>query len=201
MREKITKTCKIHGELKRNNIAIRIRKSTKPHHKPEWIEKICKLCKKEKDKKDYNNKNRFEIRKKLKKLECSYCHLNLTINEFTDSGLKQKYVTCRNCMNAAARKHYRKSYLKDRYGITQQIYDDLLKEQKGVCAICNNIETRINGLSKKSNVLSVDHNHITGKVRGLLCHLCNSAIGKLRDSSNLLRKAADYLDLHNETAS
>ncbi len=42
--------------------------------------------------------------------------------------------------------------------------------------------------------MSVDHCHITGKVRGLLCNLCNTAIGSLNDDSTLVRRAAEYLD-------
>jgi hypothetical protein len=42
--------------------------------------------------------------------------------------------------------------------------------------------------------LAVDHDHKTGKVRGLLCHKCNKSIGGLQDSVVLLRKAADYLE-------
>ena len=199
MRNNVKRKCKIHGVLEREDIHVRIRKSLKPHHNPEWIERICKLCKKEKDKNNYNNSHIFELRKKLNDLLCHLCKEVLPINNFTNTGLKSKYPYCRNCIRSAARKHYRKSYLKDRYGITQEIYDKLLHDQHGVCAICNQQETRVNGLSRQINSLSVDHNHKTGKVRALLCHLCNSALGKFQDSSDILRKAADYLDSHNAT--
>ena len=64
---------------------------------------------------------------------------------------------------------------------------------------CEKPESRKQGYSKIAHGLCVDHNHATGRVRGLLCHLCNSAIGKLNDSSALLRKTANYLDGYNET--
>lgn len=60
--------------------------------------------------------------------------------------------------------------LKKRYGITVEQYDLLLKSQKGVCAICGG-----NNLDEKR--LSVDHDHNTGEVRGLLCNTCNRKLG------------------------
>jgi hypothetical protein len=79
--------------------------------------------------------------------------------------------------------------LKTRYGITAEDYDRMMDEQGGACAICK-AECRI-GLR-----LAVDHDHDTGKVRGLLCTHCNQAIGKLHDDPALIRKAADYLEKH-----
>lgn len=75
--------------------------------------------------------------------------------------------------------------LKVKYGITVETYDDLLKYQGGVCAIC--------GGDGKWKMLGVDHNHATGKIRGLLCHSCNVLIGHARESSSILEKAISYL--------
>lgn len=70
------------------------------------------------------------------------------------------------------------------YGMTEAEYEDLLCGQCGVCAICGtNPEGR----------LAVDHNHDTKRVRGLLCRPCNSAIGLLKDSPEILRRAVEYL--------
>lgn len=86
-------------------------------------------------------------------------------------------------------------YLKKAFGITIEQYDVMLLRQKGVCAICSRPETakHQNG---KIKYLSVDHCHTTGKVRALLCGLCNTGIGKLRHSPELLRKAANYVEEH-----
>ncbi len=76
-----------------------------------------------------------------------------------------------------------------RYGLTQDDYDRMSAEQDGRCAICGG------GPRGDSNaVLSVDHDHETGKVRGLLCGPCNKAIGLLADNPNLLRAALAYLE-------
>lgn len=69
-------------------------------------------------------------------------------------------------------------------------YEALLRAQNGVCAICGNEE----GVAGRR--LAVDHCHATGKIRGLLCALCNTGIGKLGDSSSALRRAVEYLERH-----
>ncbi len=78
-----------------------------------------------------------------------------------------------------------------KYGITKSEYDKLLKEQDGACAICRKIEIRKrNG---KATALIVDHNHATGKVRGLLCHKCNTILGMAEDNINILANSITYL--------
>lgn len=82
---------------------------------------------------------------------------------------------------------HRRAQLKLRYGITPEQYDELLEQQSCVCAICE-------GTNPSGHRLAVDHDHITGAVRGLLCHACNAGVGKLRDDPGLLRAAATYLE-------
>lgn len=80
----------------------------------------------------------------------------------------------------------RTAYLKNAYGITEQEYRKLLRRQHGVCAIC--------GAKPKNQTLAVDHDHETGKVRGLLCRSCNVALGCLKDDIRLLSAAIVYLE-------
>lgn len=89
-------------------------------------------------------------------------------------------------------KKTRNKKLKSKYGITETDYNAMLLEQKGVCAICGQVETRI--CADGSSHLSVDHNHSTGKVRGLLCNTCNTMIGLGKDSVDVLAKAIVYLE-------
>lgn len=84
--------------------------------------------------------------------------------------------------------------LKHRFGITLEQYDQMLATQEGKCAICGRLETHTcNGVITR---LAVDHDHVTGKVRQLLCHNCNAAIGYAEDSPQLLAKMIAYLCKH-----
>lgn len=75
-----------------------------------------------------------------------------------------------------------------KYGVTPDDFKRFLVAQGGVCAICG-------GLGGKTG-LCVDHDHETGKVRGLLCRFCNTGIGNLKDSSDITRRATKYLKQH-----
>jgi hypothetical protein len=80
--------------------------------------------------------------------------------------------------------------LKAEYGMSLETYYQLRSEQLGRCAICNRYENQINHNSQK---LVVDHDHETGKVRGLICHKCNAGLGAFKDSPELLESAKQYL--------
>jgi hypothetical protein len=90
------------------------------------------------------------------------------------------------------RTRVRSMYLLRTYGIDLATFDAMLERQGGVCAICKEPETRVS----KGNVtpLSVDHDHQTGRVRGLLCFACNSGLGRLGDTVQGLRAALEYLE-------
>jgi hypothetical protein len=90
--------------------------------------------------------------------------------------------------NPEKRKRVNKnSVLKCRYGLSIDVYEQMLCKQNGVCAICET-PCRV----RKS--LCVDHCHTTKLVRGLLCHACNTTIGQMKESAEVLRKAADYVE-------
>ncbi|MEU3452166.1 endonuclease VII domain-containing protein [Micromonospora sp. NPDC006766] len=72
-----------------------------------------------------------------------------------------------------------------RYGVTVEWYEAKLKEQDGRCAICG---------ARPEKRLAIDHCHVTGKARGLLCFLCNSALGRFEDDPARLRRALAYLE-------
>lgn len=76
--------------------------------------------------------------------------------------------------------------LQTKYNLTDSEYNALLQDQGGSCLICRD--------TAGSRMLAVDHEHDTGRVRGLLCSPCNTALGLFKDSPELLRLAADYLE-------
>jgi len=85
------------------------------------------------------------------------------------------------------KKYSRKTQLKS-YGLTTNDYNRMFNEQNGKCAICS---TDIPGNTRQN--FCVDHNHTTGKIRNLLCHNCNKAIGICKENTDVLRKMGEYL--------
>lgn len=79
--------------------------------------------------------------------------------------------------------------LRRNYGLTIADYDAMLAAQGGVCAICGTDDPH-----GKHARFHVDHCHISGVVRGLLCNSCNTAVGLMADEPARLRKAAQYLE-------
>ncbi len=77
--------------------------------------------------------------------------------------------------------------IKKNYGLEAGTYDRMLALQNGKCAICET--TRAGG----KGAFHVDHDHSSGKVRGLLCHDCNTGLGKFKDRAALLHSAVKYL--------
>ena len=77
------------------------------------------------------------------------------------------------------------------YGITSEQYDELLLRQDGRCAVCGQPERRL--MRGKVTALSVDHNHVTGRVRGLLCSNCNMAVGFVGESIEISERLTKYL--------
>ena len=77
----------------------------------------------------------------------------------------------------------------EKFGLSYNQYKNILRKQNGVCAICGEPEP---GHKR----LSIDHDHTTNKVRGLLCSKCNPAIGLFKDDPELCISAANYLKEH-----
>ena len=109
---------------------------------------------------------------------------------------RKNATVCKPCANKetilwqknnpeAVKRIKRRVKLKEKYGLSEQQYQDLLIKQSNVCAICNKPHTRRN--------FNVDHCHTTGKIRGLLCDKCNLGIGLFNDDLKLLDKIKEYL--------
>ncbi len=107
---------------------------------------------------------------------------------------------CRECRRERAyqrylagdpveRRRYMKYYHRKRalkqYGVPGVTYEKLLATQRGCCALCRQ--------KPGKRDLYIDHDHVTGLYRGLLCYKCNTAIGLLHDDPDLVQKAANYL--------
>lgn len=107
---------------------------------------------------------------------------------------EKAYLKSRNWRrnNAESNAEYmRRHHLHKKYGITPEIFAEMLKSQNGMCAICLTDDP-----VGKSKQWHVDHCHTTGKVRGLLCDRCNRGLGYFLDSPDVVQTAAEYLRHH-----
>lgn len=133
---------------------------------------------------------------------CKDCNIELTEFNKVYLALRQKN-RCKTCYNehqkiwrinnpSSRSRTTRQNKIVSKYGITLQKFDEMARSQGGVCAACrspNNIEGR---------ELTVDHDHITGEIRGLLCHSCNLVLGLVGDSLERLLDLHEYLRNHQE---
>lgn len=135
--------------------------------------------------------------------KCVHCKDPKTKEDFYPSiSYKSGYrLECIECAKKKSKKYPKSSeqikagHLRCDYGITPEIYKRMLIEQNNVCAICGKEETVKNYKDKVSS-LAVDHDHKTGKIRGLLCQKCNSGLGKFEDNEDNMLKAVEYLRKH-----
>jgi hypothetical protein len=77
------------------------------------------------------------------------------------------------------------------YGLSESRFEEMVAEQNNLCAACGQPETKL--IRGKLSRLSVDHDHETGRIRGLLCAGCNSALGQVKDDANRLIKLLAYI--------
>jgi len=146
---------------------------------------------------------------------CSKCGENKSLDSFYKNRTKKYGVCseCKECSNKANRSYvkrnkqkylnYQKKYhqehrlehrsqnLKQNYGISLKEWEVLFKKQQGRCAICKTHQAEL------KRRLDVDHNHLTGKVRNLLCSRCNRVIGGANEDIGLLKNIIKYLEKHN----
>ena len=106
----------------------------------------------------------------------------VTRKKYQDKYYKEYYR--RN--NEKKRLQTRKYRLKRNFGITLEEYNKIFDAQGGKCAVCKEYQ--------QGKMLAVDHNHITGKNRGLLCQLCNTALGSLKDSQEIIKSLLVYVE-------
>jgi hypothetical protein len=110
-------------------------------------------------------------------------------NAISQAEYQKAYQNTYKTREEVQRKSWERN-LKINYKMSPDDFNKLWKAQDGKCAICQ-IDLQPRG--RKLDAVSVDHNHDTGEVRGLLCRACNHGIGCLKDSPKVLKAAATYL--------
>lgn len=199
------KLCKCCGETKPTS------EFHKDKSKSDGLNAYCKPCTIKRQQAFSCRPPRFKAPDGHKK--CNHCKVILPLENFTllASSFDGHAKTCKACMfiandkwrrknlakcalrQRANRKNSRERYKdysrKSRYGLPPGEFDALLLRQNNRCAIC---QTDKPG-NRAGSVFSVDHNHVTKAVRGLLCGNCNFVIGHAKDSVEILQSAIEYL--------
>lgn len=129
---------------------------------------------------------------------CPICNRDLPLESFYKVKKDRfgRFAYCKECTQARNRsrtaKDRRKWHLNGKFGLSLEEYQRMHEQQNGVCAIC---EKHPAG-RPPNHILHVDHCHITGKVRVLLCFKCNQALGAMDDDPRTLSRAVEYLLKH-----
>lgn len=158
------------------------------------MNKICSKCKKLKEFKDFY-KQKSSIKDGYK-TRCKICDLEKhrewrQRNKEYDKLSSSKGMLIWRKNNPDRNRH---NQLKAIHGISLNDYNSMLEKQNNVCNICFNVEVSVSRY-KTVKRLAVDHDHITGEIRGLLCHNCNLGLGNFKDNIQYLINAVDYLKL------
>lgn len=136
------------------------------------MQKVCKDCNIEKPNDEFYKNYNKKAKKYYYRLNCIPC--------------ENKRSQQHHASNRTKRSLQNRSWnLKKKFGIDVEEYDKMLLSQNGVCKICKKIDS--------DRGLAVDHDHKTGRVRGLLCLKCNTGLGQFNDDAEMLGLAIQYL--------
>ena len=116
---------------------------------------------------------------------CKKCFLKIN-DDYKKKNPETKKEISRREYQKNKRKYIDSHYLR-RYGISHDNYDEMVKNQNGLCAICQ---------AQHRKKLVIDHCHKSGKVRELLCGNCNRLIGESKEDVAILSNAIEYLKKH-----
>lgn len=128
---------------------------------------------------------------------CPKCGLTKSVLEFKqDARIKRGYaLICKLCHAKYMRERYlvKGNGYTGGYGITLDYYNTMFNEQNGCCKICGRPEDSKRPYDNNPSKLCIDHDHKTGKIRGLLCKQCNLGLGAFDDKTEFLSSAIEYL--------
>ena len=146
--------------------------------------KLCSKCKTTKPVTDFFKRGDCDRPREM----CKTCHVKRS------SQWKREHPAFRRKQSQVARI----LRLRKRYGMSASQYLDMFKSQGEKCAICGATDGRVlTHIKHTAYSFAVDHNHTTGKVRGLLCAACNRSIGLLKECPRIIGSMIRYLVKHN----
>lgn len=123
--------------------------------------------------------------------KCTVCSIEKPLTEYYNNG-KWKQGKCKTCHIKQSNSVAQKNHLRRKYNLSLEEYTSKLEKQHHCCALCGKTQ------KEEKSALCVDHDHKTGQIRDLLCRVCNRALGLFKDDPQLLKKAAEYLERHND---
>ncbi len=120
---------------------------------------------------------------------CNKCHQELPETSFHKRTYRTGKVglqpSCKQCAHKGRKKYYKPhEYMRRKFSLTEQEYSELMEVQ--TCEVCG---------SDFGDKKCIDHCHKTEKIRGVLCHKCNTALGLVNDDPRILNKLSQYLEL------
>ena len=119
-------------------------------------------------------------------------------NTVRKDGCHPYCLECRKLEYQERREHVTNQQRLRKFGKGTNWYDEKFKEQNGVCAVCGKPETAPSWHGPRS--LAIDHNHLTGQIRGLLCNNCNNGLGRFKEEIQILKNTIKYLEYYNKLA-
>lgn len=158
---------------------------------------------------DYKDKQKWDETGRV----CSVCSVFKSWDEYSWKRSKEykdkspkinqiKQPKCKNCAHSETKAWREKQsperlkhlYLTNTYGLSYKDFTDMLELQEYRCRVCSRtLEVSIEARQLKASSAVVDHDHITGKVRGILCNECNRGLGYFHDNKESLMNAIKYL--------
>jgi len=214
--ENIEKTCKIHGVLEEVDI---LKHKTDERYKKGYTLR-CRKCVDERTWRDWatcKKHGKLGPEDMYSRGRCKHCHKDYMdiVRNNNRAAFNEKMAKDREANPEKWAAAYKRNYAnnKAKYGqervsreicrmkgLTSDQYEKMFLDQDHKCKICNKPETRASRTRGNISRLSVDHCHGTGLVRGLLCYKCNSMLGFVGDSIEVLCNAIDYLLDHQDLA-
>ena len=158
--------------------------------------KKCSRCNKDKSSADYGNDKRNLDGKKS---DCKECEAAKS-REWRKANPEKTIELGRKSAKKWLESHPNEAKVNDKrqklkqYNLTLEQFNALYEAQAGLCAICGLPEKQLHYRSHQVRLLSVDHNHATGKVRQLLCSRCNTTLGLIGEDTELLKEMISYIE-------
>ncbi len=178
MEQHTVKTCGVHGPLAIGHVVLRKDGSME-----------CHTCK------SVNNKNSYERHRERRIADAKeYREKNREDVNRKSREYRKSHADVVKLHEKAA--HFSLYKVLRRRGLTSEEYHEMVVRQNNACAICKEPETRLDPRTKMITRLCIDHCHIVGKARELLCHSCNTGIGKFKENPILLEAAINYIKKH-----